>query len=208
MKRQIGKILRRLAVTACAAIMAIGSLPTAFAEDNTGTGDVNGDAAALADSNVFQLFSTGAGLALVKTAWITSDGSPITSGSTVPQGTSVDFMIYVNNQGSVDINDVSIQDVLDPLFVYNGAADSIRVLNVNLAGTGSCNLAACTPAEEAAIYAAVSADTAKTNGTGDDEASFNGTDTIDVGNENEGTNTAVTADADRVLAVVFTVQVQ
>jgi uncharacterized repeat protein (TIGR01451 family) len=187
-------------------MLAMSSVPTAFAENNTGTGDINGDAAALADSNVFQLFSTGASLALVKTAWMTSDGSPITSGSTVPQGTSVDFMIYVNNLGSVDINDVSIQDVLDPLFVYNGAADSIRVMNVNLAG-GSCAVALCTPAEEALIYAAVIADTAKTNGTGDDEASFDGSDTIDVGNENEATNTAVTADADRVLAVVFTVQV-
>jgi hypothetical protein len=180
----------------------------AFAEDNTGIGDINGDTNALANSNVFQLFSTGAGLALVKTAWITSDGSPITTGSTVPQGTYVDFMIYVNNQGSVAINDVSIQDVLDPLFVYDGGTDSIRVLNVNLAGTGSCAAAVCDSTEEAAIYAAVSAAAVSSNAAGDDTASFDGTDTIDVGDQNEGTNTSLTADADRVLAVVFTVQVQ
>lgn len=208
MKRQIGKYLRRLAVTAFAALLAIGSSQTAFAENNTGTGDVAGDTNALTDSNIFQLFSTGAGLALVKTAWMTSDGSPITSGSTVPQGTNVDFMIYVNNLGSVDINDVSIQDVLDPLFVYDGLTDSIRVLNVNLAGTGSCAAAACTPAEEAAIYAAASAAAVNTNAAGDDTSSFDGTNTIDVGNENEATNAALTVNADRVLAVVFTVQVQ
>lgn len=208
MKRQIRKIVRRLAVTTLVAMLATGSWQTAFAENNTGTGDVAGDTNALADSNVFQLFSTGAGLALVKTAWMTSDGSPIGTGSTVPQGTNVDFMIYVNNLGSVDINDVSIQDVLDPLFVYDNLTDSIRVLNVNLAGTGSCAVAICTPAEEAAIYAAASAAAANTNAAGDDTSSFDGTDTIDVGNQNEATNAALTVDADRVLAVVFTVQVQ
>ena len=152
--------------------------------------------------------STGDGLALVKTAWKTSDGTPIANNSTVPQGTSVDFMIYVSNPGTVAINDVSIQDVLVSLFVYDGGTDSVRVTNVNLAGTGSCAAVPCTVGEEAAIYAAVSVVAANTNGAGDDTSSFDGTDTIDVGDENEGTNTALTADADRVLAVVFTVQVQ
>ncbi len=87
MKRQIGKNLRRLAVTACAAILAMSSFHTAFAENNIGLGDIDGDTNALADSNTFQLFSTGAGLALVKTAWMTSDGSPIADGSFVPQDT-------------------------------------------------------------------------------------------------------------------------
>ena len=208
MKRQIGKNLRHLAATALAALLAMASVQTAFAEFNTGTGDVAGDNNALANSAPFELSSTGAGLQLVKTAWMTSDGSPIGSSSTVPQGTSVDFMIYVSNPGSIDINDVSIQDVLDPLFVYDGLTDSIRVLNVNLAVTGSCAAVPCTPAEEAAIYAAVSAAAANTNAAGDDTSSFDGIDTIDAGDENEGTNTALTADADRVLAVVFTVQVQ
>jgi len=208
MKRQIGKKLRHVAATACAAILAMGSFQTAFAETNTGIGDINGDTDALTNSNVFQLSSTGAGLALVKTAWMTSDGSPITSGSTVPQGTYVDFMIYVSNPGTVAINDVSIEDVLDPLFVYDGGTDSIRVLNVNLAGTGSCATVPCTVGEEADIYAAASAAVANTNAAGDDTSSFDGTNTIDAGDQNEATNTALTADADRVLAVVFTVQVQ
>jgi uncharacterized repeat protein (TIGR01451 family) len=196
MKRQIGKKLRHFAATACAAILAMCSFQTAFAETNTGLGDINGDTDALTNSNVFQLSSTGAGLALVKTAWMTSDGSPIGSGSTVPQGTYVDFMIYVSNPGTVAINDVSIRDVLDPLFVYDGGTDSIRVLNVNLAG------------EEAAIYAAASAAVANTNAAGDDTSSLTGADTIDAGDQYEATNTPLTADADRVLAVVFTVQVQ
>jgi uncharacterized repeat protein (TIGR01451 family) len=195
MKRQIGKKLRHFAATACAAILAMCSFQTAFAETNTGLGDINGDTDALTNSNVFQLSSTGAGLALVKTAWMTSDGSPIGSGSTVPQGTYVDFMIYVSNPGTVAINDVSIRDVLDPLFVY-------------LAGTGSCAAVPCTVGEEAAIYAAASAAVANTNAAGDDTSSLTGADTIDAGDQYEATNTPLTADADRVLAVVFTVQVQ
>ena len=201
MKRQIGNKLRRLAVTTCAAILAMGSLQTAFAENNTGTGDVAGDPAALADSNVFQLFSTGAGLALVKTAFMTSDGSPIATSSTVPQGTNVDFMIYVNNQSSVAINDISIQDVLDPLFLYT--AGTIRVDN----SVGDCALAACDAAEEAAIYAAASVVAANTDIVDlADTSSFAGV-TVDAGDQAVANGTLNVA-ANSVLAVVFTVQVQ
>jgi len=56
-----------------------------LAEDNIGTGDVAGDSAALVDSAVFQLFSSGA-LTLVKTAFMTSDQTPPTSGDTLPGG--------------------------------------------------------------------------------------------------------------------------
>jgi len=198
MKRQTSKNLRHVAATACAAILAMCSLQTALAADNTGTGDINGDSDALANSNVFQLLSTGA-LALVKTAWMTSDGSPITSGSTVPQGTTVDFMIYVNNQGSVDINDVSIQDVLDVLFVYQ--IESIRVDN----SVDDCG-ATCDPGEEAAIYAAASAVGNNLDAVDGDTSSFAGV-TVDVGNEAIG-NARLDAAANKVLAVVFTVQVQ
>ncbi len=203
MKRQIGKNLRRLAVTACAAILAMCSFQTAFAEDNTGTGDINGDSAALANSNVFQLFSTGAGLELVKTAWMTSDGSPILTNSTVPQDTYVDFMIFVNNKGSVAINDISIRDVLDSLFVYQ--ADSIRVDN----SVGDCALAVCDTTEEAAIYAAASAVLpTNSDGVDADTSSYDGpTTTVDAGDENV-LNGTLNAAANSVLAVVFTVQVQ
>ena len=209
MKRQIGKNLRRLAVTACAAILAMCSFQTAFAEFNQADGDVASDTNALGISNNFQLSSTGAGLALVKTAWMTSDGSPIADGSTVPQGTSVDFMIYVNNIGSVDINDVSIADTLVALFAYNDAADSIRVVNVAIPSTtGACAAAVCDSDEEIEIYTAAVAAGANTNGTGDDTSSFdNGTDTVHVGDETAA-NTRLDVLADRVLAVVFTVQVQ
>ena len=198
MKRQLGKNLRHLAVTVCAAIVAMSSFQTAFAENNIGLGDINGDTNALANSNTFQLFSTGA-LALVKTAWLTSDGSPITSGSTVPQGTSVDFMIYVNNQSSVAVNDISIRDVLDVLFVYQ--AESIRVDN----SVDDCGVT-CDAAEEAAIYAAASAVGNNLDAVDGDTSSFAGV-TVDAGNETVG-NAQLNGAANKVLAVVFTVQVQ
>jgi len=197
MKRQIGKNLRRLAVTACAAILAMCSFQTALAEPNIGLGDINGDSAALADSNTFQLTSTGTGLELVKTAWMTSDGSPITSGSTVPQGTLVDFMIYVNNPGTVAINDVSIQDVLDGAFVYQ--LESIRVDN----SVDDCG-ATCDTTEEAAIYAAASVVGNNLDVVDGDTSSFAGV-TIDAGNQVAG-NARLDAAANKVLAVVFTVR--
>ncbi len=203
MKRQIGKNLRRLAVTACAAILAMCSFQTALAEPNIGLGDINGDSAALADSNTFQLSSTGAGLELVKTAWMTSDSSPIASSSTVPRFTNVDFMIFVNNKGSVAINDISIRDVLDLLFVYQ--ADSIRVDN----SVGDCALAVCDTTEEAAIYAAASAVLpTNSDGVDADTSSYDGpSTTVDAGDENV-LNGTLNAAANSVLAVVFTVQVQ
>jgi uncharacterized repeat protein (TIGR01451 family) len=178
-------------------MVAVGGFQTAFAEPNIGLGDINGDPAALADSNTFLLSSTGAILALVKTAWMTSDGSPITSGSFVPQGTLVDFMIYVNNPGTVAINDVSIQDVLDVAFVYQ--LESIRVDN----SVDDCG-ATCDATEEAAIYAAASVVGNNLDVVDGDTSSFAGV-TIDAGNQVAG-NARLDAAANKVLAVVFTVR--
>ena len=173
MKRQYGKIMQHIAALMLGVLLTLGSV--AQAEDNTGTGDVAGDPAALVDSNVFELFTTGATLTLVKTAFLTSDGSQLTTGATLPQGTLVDFMIYVNNPGSVAINDTSIQDLLLPLFVYQPG--TIRVDN-----TQTCAAAVCLPAEEPAIYAAAAAVAAGTDGAGaGDTVSFDGTDTIEFG---------------------------
>jgi uncharacterized repeat protein (TIGR01451 family) len=200
MKRQFAKILQRVAAVTISVVLMLSQV--AKAEDNTGTGDIAGDGAALVDSNTFQLFSTGAALSLVKTAFLTGAGTELGSGSTLPSGTLVDFMIYVNNQASVPINDASIQDVLDPLFVYQ--AGTIRVDN----SVANCAAAACTNAEEAAIYAAAAAAGAGTDAVAaGDSVSFTGGNTVDVGNQSQA-NDQQDAVANSVLAVVFTVQVQ
>ncbi len=199
MKRQIVKKLQHIAALMLGVLLILS--PVAQAADNTGTGDVAGDAAALADSNIFQLFATPA-LGLAKTAFLTVGGTQLTSGATLPTGTLVDFMIYVDNKASVVITDTSIQDVLDPLFLYQ--AGTIRFDNTHI----NCAGAACIPAEEVTIYAAALGGTAVSDPVdGPDVGSFAGV-TVDVGDEVIVGNGQLDAAANRVLAVIFTVQVQ
>ena len=199
MKRQFVKITQHIAALMLGVLLILS--PVAQAADNTGIGDVAGDPAALGNSNIFQLFSSGA-LTLVKTAFLTADQTPLTSGDTVPFGTNVDFMIYVNNKSDLIVADVTIEDVLDALFLY-GPADNIRVNNA----TAECALAACTAVEELAIYNAARVVGSGTDAiSGADSVSFAGV-TVNVGDDNVG-NAQQDAAANSVLAVVFTVTVQ
>ena len=198
MKRQFVKTKQRFAALMLGVLLTLGSV--AQAANNQGFGDVNGVDAALGNSNVFVLNSSGA-LTLVKTAWLTADGTPITSTTTVPAGTQVDFMIYVNNKSDLQIDDVTIRDTLDALFSYN-APDDIRVDNAVV----ECALTACTVIEQQAIYDAAILVGAGTDAvSGVDSVSYTGT-SVNVGNANEA-NAQQDAAANRVLAVVFTVTV-
>ncbi len=197
MKRQFGKTLQHIAALTLGVFLTLGHV--AQAANNQGIGDVAGVGADLTDSNVFILSSTGSGLVLVKTAFLTSSGTQLTSSDTVPAGTSVDFMIYINNESSVPISDVSIRDVLDAAFTYQ--AGSIRIDNtvVDCAAT-------CDAAEEAAIYAAAEDNTPLTDAAADDTASFAAL-TVDAGNSVVLTNAQLDVAANTVLALVFTVVV-
>lgn len=197
MKRQFGKTLQHIAALTLGVFLTLGHV--AQAANNQGTGDVAGVGADLTDSNVFILASTGSGLVLVKTAFLTSSGTQLTSSDTVPAGTSVDFMIYINNESSVPISDVSIQDVLDAAFTYQ--AGSIRIDNT----VADC-AATCDAAEEAAIYAAAEDNTPLTDAAADDTASFAAL-TVDAGNSVVGANAQLDVAANTVLALVFTVVV-
>lgn len=201
MKDSILRILRGAKhVLGTAGITVLLVSGTAVAAPNQGTGDVAGDGAALVDSNVFNLLSTGSALGLVKRAFL-ADGTPITSGSTLPTGTLVKFMIYVNNTSSIQVSDVSMQDTLDALFLYQGG--TIKVDN----SVANCAAIACTPAEELAVFAAADASGALTDAVaGGDVASYTGT-TIDAGNQSQA-NDQMNAAANAVLALVFTVQMQ
>jgi len=199
MKRQFGKTLQRIAALTLGVFLTLSQV--AQAEDNTGIGDVAGDGAALVDSNVFQLFSVGA-LTLVKTAFMTADQTPLSSGASLSAGTDVDFMIYVNNRSDLVVADVTIEDVLGALFLYT--AGTIRVDN----SVAECASAICDAAEELAIYNAARVLVAGTDGVvAGDSVSFVGT-TVDVGDDNQVGNDQQDAAANSVLAVVFTVQVQ
>jgi len=199
MKRQYGKIKQHLAALMLGVLLTLGSV--AQAENNQGFGDVAGDTNALLDSNIFVLTSSGQ-LTLVKTAWFTATGLPITSGANLPAGTQVDFLIYVDNKSDLIISDVTIRDTLVGLFAYN-APDNIRVDN----SEGECALALCDATEEKAIYdAAIIAAAGTDVSSGADSVSYTGT-SVNVGNENEAANAEQSAAANMVLAVVFTVTI-
>ncbi len=196
MKRQFGKTLQHIAALTLGVFLTLGHV--AQAAPNQGTGDVAGDGAALGNSNVFNLSSASA-LTLVKTAFLTVGGTPLADNDTVPAGTSVDFMIYINNESSVAINDVSIQDVLNVAFTKD--VDNIHIDTA----VADCGVT-CDAAEEAAIYASAIATGALTDAAGDDTVSFAAL-TVDAGNSVVGTNTRLDVPANKVLALVFTVVV-
>jgi uncharacterized repeat protein (TIGR01451 family) len=198
---KVSIFLRRVRSAAIALALAVLAVDAAQAANNQGTGDIAGDATALTASNVFVLNSSGA-LTLVKRAFL-GDGSntPIASGTTLAKGTVVKFMIYMNNPSGVTVSDVSMRDVLDPLFAYQ--ANSIKVNNA-----GACAAAACTAAEEATIFGLVQASAALTDAVDADTVTYTaGTRTVDAGNQNAA-NAQLNAAANKVLAVSFTVTMQ
>lgn len=188
-----------LMIIACSLLIMTGSIlygpATALGADNTGTGDIAGTAGDLTNSNTFTLNAQT--LAMVKTAFL-SDGTALTSGSNLPKGTLVKFMIYVNNNTPVSASDLSVQDVLDAAFTYQ--TTSIRVDN-----TSTCALTVCTGPEEAAIFTNISGNTPLTDGAGDDVVDENAG-TINAGNQNEGTNSQLDILANKVWAILFDVK--
>ncbi len=172
--------------------------PMAQAAFNTAIGDIAGTPGDLVNSDPFELIASTP--TLVKTAFLTSDGTPLTTGARLPAGTSVDFLIYINNETDIDLDDVGIQDTLVG-FTY--VATSIRVLNT----TAECAVTLCTTgpgSEEEGIYNDVVGETPLSDSAGNDAASFVAA-VVEVGNNGVQTTNAVqNAVANTVLAVVFT----
>jgi hypothetical protein len=104
----------------------------------------------------------------------------------------VQFLVYVDNTTAFSVDDLNVSDVLDPAFVYQ--TGTIRVDN-----------SVATGANHAAIFAAVSAAAALTDGNDADAAGISGT-TITAGSG--GGNAQVDIAASRVYAVLFDVTVQ
>jgi hypothetical protein len=199
-QRLINITLKKVIHALLAGIVTLVISGAVFAADNTGTGDIGGVAADLTDSNTFTLNSTT--LAIAKRAFL-ADGTPLTTGATLPRGTVVKFMLYVNNNTAVAVNDISMQDVLNATFAYQ--TGTIKVDNT----VANCAIAACTAAEEAAIYTAVDGASALTDTTDADVATYTaGTTTIDLGNSVVGGNAQLDVAANTVYAVLFTVTMQ
>lgn len=162
----------------------------ARAADNTATGDIAGVDADLTNSNTFTLNTTT--LALVKAAFL-ANGTPLVSGASLPRGTDVKFMIYVDNSTGVDATPVNVADVLDPAFGYQ-------------AGTLKVDASQNSGSTVAAIYSAVDGSTALTDAvSGADVAGISGT-TVSAGSS--AGNAVVIVPAGKVWAMLFTVRMQ
>ncbi len=196
MKRQYGKIMQHIAALMLGIFLMLSSV--AQAATNTALGDIAGAGGDLDDSNTFELLTSTS--TLVKAAFLTASGAPLTSGDRLPAGTSVDFLIYINNETDIDLDDVGIQDTLVG-FTY--VATSIRVLNT----TAECALTLCTSgpgSEEEGIYNDVVGETPLSDSAGNDAASFVAA-VVEVGNNGVQTGNATqNAVANTILAVVFT----
>lgn len=197
MKKQIVRMMMVILTGAALAIIVGVTVivpAVVHAAPNTATGDIAGVPADLNDSAPFNLNTTTLGLA--KVAFL-PDGTQLTSGDSVPKGALVQFVIYIDNTTAVPVSDVSIQDVLDPTFVYQ-------------AGTMVVDSTLATGSAAGAIWSQL--DTAGTPVTdaqaAGDVASFNGTDTIDFGNQNAGSNDQLDVPASSVWAVRITVKMQ
>lgn len=181
---------------ACAAIAGLCVLQLVFAPimalaaTNTATANVAGVDADLNDSNVITL--TSATLGIVKAAYL-ANGTALSTGSTVPRGTVVKFLIYLDNTTTAPLDSVNVSDVLAATFAYQ-------------AGTIKVDASQNTGATAANIYAAVNAAAALTDAvSGADVAGITSA-TISAGNS--AGNAMVTAPASKVWALLFTVKMQ
>jgi hypothetical protein len=143
------------------------------------------------------IVTTAAPPAIVKRAFLL-DGTPIMSGATLPRGTHVRFLLYVDNPAGA-MTDVTVQDLLDPGFTYVPGSlwwdDSM-----------SACPAGCGAAEEAALYSAIVVGTPGTDALDGDSVAF----VADVIHAGDGTvgNARLDIPAGRVWGLVFTARVE
>jgi uncharacterized repeat protein (TIGR01451 family) len=163
-----------------------------MAADNQGTGDIGGDSSSLNSSNVFSLFTTT--MSLNKMAFL-ANGTQLTSGATLPRGTEVRFVVYIDNPTLFPLNDVSIQDVLDPAFAYQ--TGSMKVDNSLSSGAAQALIYSTVNAVAGTVSDAIDGDVASAVGV-----------TIDVGNSVVGGNGQLDVAADSVWAFLFRVLMQ
>ena len=164
-----------------------GDFITATARDGAGnTSEFSGNRTVTENLTIFK-----------RALW--PDGTPIADGATLPEGIEFKFLLYVSNRSGA-VSDVSLQDVLDPLFGYEPG--SLQLDN----SVAACAAQLCTPAEEAAIFAAASAAPNLTDAIDGDSASFTSA-TVDVGDQNAA-NAQLDISGNRVLAITFSARVQ
>ncbi len=187
-------------------VMALAWSSPAMAQvANTGVGFLGSSDPNLGDGTISL---TPQALAVVKRARSgVAPGADIPGGSTVAVGSSIKFMLYINNKSDTPLVDVSIRDTLAANYVYNGLVDSIKVINP----AGACALLACTTAEEDTMFGLADAAAALTNTiSGVDAAGLTAgpPQIIDIGDQNVANAQLANVAANSRLVVLFTVTVQ
>jgi hypothetical protein len=137
-------------------------------------------------------------LTIVKRAF-ELDGTPIPTGTTLPKGALMHFLVYVSNPRPL-VDDVSLEDALDPGFEY------VPGTMLFDSSTPSCADSVCTAAEEVAIYSAVASGTAGTDAVDADPVSF-GSSTVSAGNQSVA-NAELDIPTGSVWGLVFTVRMR
>jgi hypothetical protein len=178
------------AILLTAATTILSGWAPAYAADNHATGDIAGTPGTLGTSNTFTINSTL--LSLVKAAFLV-DGTPVASGSTIPKGTLVKFMIYLDNTTAVPVDSLNVSDALDALFAYQSG--TLKVDDSQNSG-----------AAVAAIFAAANGAASLTDAVSNaDVAGISGS-TVSAGSGSG--NALVTVPASKVWAMLFTVKIQ
>lgn len=176
-----------LIASAVVTLMCLALPASVFAADNTATGDIGGVSADLINSLTFTLNSDT--LSIVKTAFLAADSSELSTGTNLPSGTEVHFLLYIDNPTAVAVNDINMSD---PLTGFTYVGSSIRVDNSEATG-----------ATAAAIFAAAISGTPTDDPTAPGNvAGISGT-TVSAGSATSNDQLDIAASA--VWAMVFTV---
>lgn len=147
---------------------------------------------------IYQLEGPAPSFSITKRAfWL--NGTPIPTGATIPIGVGFKFLLYINNQDVARI-DVSVRDVLDPVFQYQ--AGTIQADN----SVAACVAAVCTVAEEQTIFTAVDGASFLSDAVDGDVVSYTvASSSIDAGDGNVA-NGQLIVNANAVWAILFSVK--
>lgn len=209
-QRLINKVKNLLTATLCTLALGLAPLASVHAADNAalgGIGGVNNSTLINGDGSGTALFSlVSRQLTLYKTAYLT-DGTELTSGARLPSGTVVHFLIYVNNDTSVQIDNVQMTDTLNALFAY-AANNTIKVGTTAACTNGGANDGTCDQTERDALWTAVSggAGTTTDGAAAGDVISYAGT-TVSVGKAN-ASNDQLDVAANTAWAVLIPITMQ
>ena len=136
---------------------------TAFAATNFATGDISGVPGSLTQAPTITINAQQ--LALVKRAFY--NGTWLADNATLPTGSKVQFLIYVDNKTAITVADINMEDTLVGFTYVDIASGGMLKIDNSV---GSCAGATCSQGDEEAIYTAIT--TTGTDQTEDPDGDF------------------------------------